>query len=113
MSEQFTTAAGVVPAAPGVLVSIFVPDAHPLLQLKWTLDWSALTGAQRARMSLVGLASRGLLPCMCPYSGFQLSAPMSSRHASAREDLVRTFLDVGLPNGLALLMRGTFDGTII
>lgn len=45
MREQndSTTAPGVAPEAPGVLVSIFVPDDHPLLQLQRALDWAAIT----------------------------------------------------------------------
>jgi hypothetical protein len=31
-----------MPAPPGELVSIFVPDDHPLLQLKGALDWKAI-----------------------------------------------------------------------
>ena len=38
-----TMAASAAPEAPGVLVSIFVPDDHPLLQLMRALDWAALT----------------------------------------------------------------------
>lgn len=38
-----TATAGAAPSAPGVLVSIFVPDEHPLLRLKATLDWGAIT----------------------------------------------------------------------
>ncbi len=38
-----TTAAGGAPEACGVLVSIFVPDDHPLLRLKRALDWEAIT----------------------------------------------------------------------
>jgi len=41
--NDVTTAAGVAPAAGGVLVSIFVPDDHPLLRLKAALDWEAIT----------------------------------------------------------------------
>ena len=38
-----TMAASAAPEAPGVLVSIFVPDDHPLLQLMRALDWAAIT----------------------------------------------------------------------
>jgi len=43
MRNDSITAAGAVPAARGVLVSIFVPDDHPLLRLKRALDWEAIT----------------------------------------------------------------------
>lgn len=44
MREQrnSTATASAAPASPGVLVSIFVPDDHPLLGLKRALDWEAL-----------------------------------------------------------------------
>ncbi len=44
MREQgnSTATAGAAPTSPGVLVSIFVPDDHPLLQLKRALDWKAI-----------------------------------------------------------------------
>lgn len=38
-----TTVACAAPEVSGVLVSIFVPQDHPLLQLKRALDWAALT----------------------------------------------------------------------
>ncbi len=38
-----TTATGAVSEACGVLVSIFVPDEHPLMRLKRALDWEAIT----------------------------------------------------------------------
>lgn len=38
-----TTAASAVPEVCGVSVTIFVPDDHPLLQLKRALDWEAIT----------------------------------------------------------------------
>lgn len=38
-----TTAASAAPEARGVRVTIFVPDDHPLLQLKRALDWEAIT----------------------------------------------------------------------
>jgi hypothetical protein len=37
-----TPAAGTAPAGAGQVVAIFVPDAHPLLQLQGVLDWEAL-----------------------------------------------------------------------
>jgi hypothetical protein len=37
-----TVAADAAPSVPGVLVSIFVPDEHPLLRLKAALDWQAI-----------------------------------------------------------------------
>lgn len=45
MREQndSTTAASAAPEALGILVSIFVPDDHPLLQLKRILVWAAIT----------------------------------------------------------------------
>lgn len=44
MREQgnSTAAASAAPAVCGVLVSIFVPDDHPLLRLKRALDWEAI-----------------------------------------------------------------------
>lgn len=38
-----TTAAFAAPDVSGVLVTIFVPDHHPLLRLKRALDWKAIT----------------------------------------------------------------------
>lgn len=38
-----TAAAGAAPTVSGSLVSIFVPDTHPLLRLKAALDWQAIT----------------------------------------------------------------------
>ncbi|MBI3950401.1 MAG: hypothetical protein HY314_08100 [Acidobacteria bacterium] len=38
-----TQAKAAAPAASGQLVSIFVPDDHPLLRLKRALDWEAIT----------------------------------------------------------------------
>ena len=38
-----TAAAGAAPSVPGMMVSIFVPDEHPWLRLKATLDWQAIT----------------------------------------------------------------------
>ena len=37
-----TLEGGGVPAVHGEWVSIFVPDAHPLLRLKRALDWEAI-----------------------------------------------------------------------
>jgi len=44
MEEQMdsTAIAGAAPAGKGVLVSIFVPDDHPLLRLKGALDWAQI-----------------------------------------------------------------------
>jgi len=44
MREQgnSTAAASAAPEASGVLVTIFVPDDHPLLRLKRALDWAAI-----------------------------------------------------------------------
>ncbi len=39
-----TATQGAAPTVSGVLVSIFVPDEHPLLRLKAALDWEAITG---------------------------------------------------------------------
>ena len=46
MKEQMNSTArvGAAPMGNGVLVSIFVPDDHPLLQLMRALDWKAITG---------------------------------------------------------------------
>ena len=41
--QDFTATAGAAPGVPGMLVSIFVPDEHPLLRLKATLEWEAIT----------------------------------------------------------------------
>ena len=41
--QDSTATVGAAPSVPGVLVSIFVPDEHPLLRLKATLDWDAIT----------------------------------------------------------------------
>jgi len=43
MRNNSTRAASAAPEARGVLVSIFVPDDHPLLRLKRALDWEAIT----------------------------------------------------------------------
>ncbi|MFN0085764.1 MAG: hypothetical protein ACKVX9_10280 [Blastocatellia bacterium] len=40
--KDFTAGVGSTPMGKGVLVSIFVPDNHPLLRLKMALDWEAL-----------------------------------------------------------------------
>ena len=37
-----TPAGGGAPAVPGEWVSLFVPDAQPLLRLKRALDWEAI-----------------------------------------------------------------------
>ena len=56
MREQndFTTAASAAPEAAGILVSIFVPDDHPLLQLKRTLNWAAITAVMVRRWREAG-----------------------------------------------------------
>lgn len=41
--QDSTATAGAAPSVAGRLVSIFVPDEHPLLRLKATLDWEAIT----------------------------------------------------------------------
>ncbi len=41
--QDSTATAGAAPSVPGKLVSIFVPDEHPLLRLKATLEWEAIT----------------------------------------------------------------------
>ncbi|MGH9914277.1 MAG: hypothetical protein ACRD63_03200 [Pyrinomonadaceae bacterium] len=45
MREQndSTAIAGAAPEAPRILVSIFVPADHPLLQLMQALDWATIT----------------------------------------------------------------------
>jgi hypothetical protein len=40
--EDSTATAGAAPTSKGVLVSIFVPDDHPLLRLKAALDWAQI-----------------------------------------------------------------------
>ena len=56
MREQndSTMAGSAAPEAAGVLVSIFVPDDHPLLQLKRTLGWAALTAIMVKRWREAG-----------------------------------------------------------
>ncbi len=41
--DDSTATAGAAPTVPGVVVSILVPDDHPLLRLKAALDWAAIT----------------------------------------------------------------------
>jgi hypothetical protein len=41
--DNSTAAAGAAPTAGGKSVTIFVPDDHPLLQLKQALNWKAIT----------------------------------------------------------------------
>src|SRR5215213_5592968 len=40
--QDSTATAGAAPTVNGVLVSIFVPDDHPLLRLKAALDWARI-----------------------------------------------------------------------
>ena len=49
-----TLAVSVAPVASGALVSIFVPDDHPLLQLKRALDWQAITAVMREHWRQAG-----------------------------------------------------------
>ncbi len=42
-ASDSTATAGAAPSVAGMLVAIFVPDEHPLLWLKATLDWEAIT----------------------------------------------------------------------
>ena len=52
--QDSTATAGAAPSVPGMLVSIFVPDEHPLLRLKATLDWQALTAVMVAQWRAAG-----------------------------------------------------------
>lgn len=52
--DDSTTAASAAPEAAGILVSIFVPDDHPLLQLKRTLNWAAITAVMVRRWREAG-----------------------------------------------------------
>jgi hypothetical protein len=49
-----TATAGAAPSVPGVLVSIFVPDTHPLLRLKAALDWEAITAVMNQHWRQAG-----------------------------------------------------------
>lgn len=52
--QDSTATAGAAPSVPGVLVSIFVPDDHPLLRLKAALDWEAITAVMVAHWRQAG-----------------------------------------------------------
>lgn len=99
-----TTAANAAPAeVPGALVSIFVPDSHPLLQLKRALDWKAITSVMVAYWRSSGKnvdGSRGQLWPVQLYVPLLVLMWVESLHSRQMEKYIsesvvaRRFLDL-------------------
>ena len=56
VKQDSTHAKAATPSVIGRMVSIFVPDDHPVMRLKQALDWEAIP----ARTSMVALDCPGL-----------------------------------------------------